>query len=222
MEVKTIPSVQYAPSLSTVAVIGAGLLGKCVAIDLSLCNVNVILIDKDESKLKSVNRRAYETLQPLYRLGYIEETSVKSNMSRIKLSLSLQDCEKADMVIEAIPEDIVLKRDLVKQLAGICHEDTILATSTMNLPINDLFNGIKNPRRTIGLRFLHPCVRIPVAVVTVGTATSTATENSVESFLESVGKDKMEGPSKYVLNRQTVLKYQAHPIRPSLRNELNK
>ena len=86
----------------------------------------------------------------------MQESEKAAIMARIKTTVDNKDAKDADLVIEAAPEILDLKKSIFKQLDEICKPDAILATNTSSLPIGEIAAATKKPGRVIGIHFMNP------------------------------------------------------------------
>ncbi|MDP6109090.1 MAG: 3-hydroxyacyl-CoA dehydrogenase NAD-binding domain-containing protein, partial [Rhodospirillales bacterium] len=108
--------------------------------------------------------------------------------SRLSLVKSYEEAADVDMVIEAAPENIDIKRKIATDLDALMPEHVILATTTSALPITDVMNQTKHPERTIGTHFHHPPAVMKLVEVVNGFSTSQKTSETMVKFLAEVGK----------------------------------
>jgi 3-hydroxyacyl-CoA dehydrogenase/enoyl-CoA hydratase/carnithine racemase len=114
---------------------------------------------------------------------------------------SLEDIQDADLVIEAVLEDMSVKQDLWKKLAGICRPEAIFATNTSALPITEMATVLKDPGRMIGLHFFNPAQRMQLLEIICAQKTSDATLAASVAFARVIKKIPIvvhDGPGFYV------------------------
>ncbi|POM61844.1 3-hydroxybutyryl-CoA dehydrogenase [Phytophthora palmivora] len=205
-------SAQRSASRIKVAVVGAGFLGKCIAIDLSLLGVQVLVCDTNPQTADVLSSYAYELLHPLLYLGYVTKSMVTQACSNITVVTDVTQCADAAIVIEAvsslIPENLEAKVKLFKTLEQHCSASTILATNTIELPIDSIQMHLQHPDRFLGMRFFYPCVLMSPVELTVGTSTSQSTIDRVAAFLQRLEKQPHRGPTKRVLTNKEASAFQ--------------
>ena len=113
-------------------------------------------------------------------------------IARIKTTTDNKDAKDADLVIEAAPEIIELKKSIFKQLSEICKPDAILASNTSSLPISDIATVVKNPGRFIGIHFMNPVPVMKGVEVIVGKQTAPATVQIAKDYIKQIGKEACE------------------------------
>ena len=107
---------------------------------------------------------------------------------RLSASTEYSGFESVDLVVEAIPENMVLKQDTFKELEGIVSKDTILASNTSALSITEMASGLRHPDRFVGMHFFSPVHRMPLVEVIRGEKTSDETVASIVSLAKKCGK----------------------------------
>ncbi|KAJ0406984.1 hypothetical protein P43SY_005217 [Pythium insidiosum] len=189
---------------TTVAVIGAGFLGRCIALDLSLLGVQVLLFDSNPQAAASLATAAYELLNPMLHLGYVSKSMLTRACSNVRFVSQLSACASASLVIDAIPDDLQAKTALFQSLERLVPVATVLATSTIELDVSALQASLQHPERFLGVRFFHPCVLLPPVEITVGSQTSQCTVEAVVSLLRQLHKQPHRGPTRRVLSNREV------------------
>ncbi|TDH74400.1 hypothetical protein CCR75_005201 [Bremia lactucae] len=190
---------QRAAACTQVAIVGAGFLGKCIAIDLSLLGAQVVVCDLNPQTTEVLSSYAYELLRPLMYLGYVTKSMLTQACGNITIVSDLAKCADAAIIIEAIPENLEAKVNLLKTLEQYCSASTILATNTIHLSIDSMQLHLQHPSRFLGMRFFYPCVLISPVELTVGASTSQDTVNRLVAYLQSLQKRPHRGPTKRVL-----------------------
>lgn len=167
------------PYSTRIAVIGAGTMGSGIALACLLAGLPVMLFDvKPEVMLKAEG----------YIEKHLERKGKLTNLAWLDKTSDLEPLSKADLVIEAVPEELELKRQLFAQLEEICAPTAILATNTSTLPVTAIASALNTPQRVGGLHFFNPATVIPLVEVVRGAATSQATIQDLVAFAERIGK----------------------------------
>lgn len=174
--------------ISTVGVVGLGTMGAGIAEVIARSGYRVVAIEMSDQTL--ANGRAHvegSTSRALAR-GKITEADRDALLDRITFTTHLGDLASADLVIEAIPERLELKRELFGKLDDITPAHAILASNTSSLSVTDISVATKRPAQVVGLHFFNPApVQAFVEVVRTVISDDSAIENVV-SFAESLGK----------------------------------
>ena len=146
--------------IQKVAVIGAGTMGTQIAQVFASYGFRVILRDiNDEILRRSVEeiRSGRFGLNGLVQKGKITQTEATATMSRIETTTDmLQAVKDADFVIEAVPENIELKKKIFEDVDEACPSDTILASNTSSMSISEIATATKMPERIVGMHFFNP------------------------------------------------------------------
>src|SRR5579875_3536791 len=142
---------------ATVGVVGGGTMGSGIAYEV---------LRKTEARVivREVDERALDRATSLI-TGYVERPVAKGQvtrevadgwLARVAYTTDIADLAGADLVVEAVFEDLDLKRDIFRQLSEVCREDAILASNTSGLSITAIAAAATNPERVIGLHFFNP------------------------------------------------------------------
>ncbi len=167
----------------TTAVIGAGTMGPGIAATLSRCGSTVRLNDVDEGVLER-SKAATELASTV--LGRLEAPEAPGGSVSFELDLETA-CTGADLVIEAVPEKLALKREIFAKFEQFCAADTILATNTSGIPISDIAVELAHPERVIGMHWSNPPHLIPMIEVVPGEKTSAAIVDQLVSMIKAFG-----------------------------------
>ena len=140
-----------------ITVLGAGQMGQGIAHISALAGFNTRLYDKDKSTLEAAMAAVEQTLSKGVELGKITNADRARALERLTPAMTVEHgVEDAGLVIEAIPEDINLKKDLFRQVADSVPEETVLASNTSSLSITEIASGIPSPDRVVGMHFFNP------------------------------------------------------------------
>jgi 3-hydroxybutyryl-CoA dehydrogenase len=178
--------------IKKVFVIGAGQMGNGIAQVTAQAGYEVIMSDiKDEFVQKGM-ATIDGSLSRMIKKGTLQENEKAAILARIKTTTDNKDAKDADLVIEAAPEILDLKKSIFKQLDEICKPDAILASNTSSLPISDIATVIKNPGRFIGIHFMNPVPVMRGVEVIVGKKTDPATIVAAKEYIKKIGKEACE------------------------------
>ncbi|MBI4797387.1 MAG: NAD(P)-binding domain-containing protein [Desulfarculus sp.] len=134
--------------MRTIAILGAGLMGHGIAQVFAGVGHQVRIFDQDPEMLSSVPERIRSNLVPFVELGLVAREQVEPLLGRVKPCSGLADlCQGADMVIEAVSENLELKRELFAQLESLVPPQTILASNTSAISIGLIADGLAHPGR---------------------------------------------------------------------------
>lgn len=175
--------------MQTIAILGAGLMGHGIAQVFAGAGHPVRLHDQDHHALSSALVRVRANLIPFLELGLMTPDQVQPLLDRIQLCSDLASlCQGADLVIEAISENLELKRQIFTQMEGLVGDQTILASNTSAISIGKIAQGLAHPGRVLGAHFWNPPQVVPCVEVIRGPETDPAVMDAVVSLLAAVGK----------------------------------
>lgn len=144
-----------------------------------------------------------KALDRLVQKERITKDYMDSVLNNIKITDNLDDLSDCDLIIEAISEDMNVKKETFKKLDEVCKEDTILATNTSSLSITEIANSTNRPDRVIGMHFFNPVPLMKLVEVIKGIATSEDTKDKIISLSRDLGKTpvEVEEAPGFVVNR---------------------
>ena len=144
-----------------------------------------------------------KTLEKLVAKEKITAEKMEKTLSNIKITTNLEDVAQSDLVIEAISEDMAVKKDTFGKLDKICKEEAILATNTSSLSITEIGNSTTRPDKVIGMHFFNPVPLMKLVEVIKGLATSEETLEKIKELSASLGKTpvQVEEAPGFVVNR---------------------
>jgi 3-hydroxybutyryl-CoA dehydrogenase len=171
-----------------VAVVGAGLMGAGIAQVSALAGLDVVLRDVTDEALRRGVAGIESSLARLAAKGKIAEPDAAAALDRITTTLDLDAAADADIVIEAIFEDIDAKRELFAALDELVGPDAVLASNTSAIPITQLAAATKRPERVVGTHFFSPVPMMALCELVRGYKTSDETLVRARGFAEGVGK----------------------------------
>jgi len=182
----------FCMKVKDIGVIGAGQMGHGIALVAAQAGYNVILRDISKELVDRGLQRIDKFLSKSVEKGKIKEEEKNKILSRIKGTTELEDIKNVDLVIEAIFENIQLKKDLFKELDGICKKDTIFASNTSTIPITDLASATSRENQFIGMHFMNPVPLMKLVEVIRGLKTSDETTDLIKEIAEKMGKIPVE------------------------------
>jgi len=193
-------------AVKKIGVIGAGQMGHGIALVAAKAGFDVILNDvKDEFVKKGLNK-IERFLDKSIEKGKMTADEKKKILSHVKDSTKLEDLKDVDLVIEAIFENIKVKKELFQNLDKICKKDTYFASNTSTIPITDLASATTRPEKFIGMHFMNPVPLMKLVEVIRGLKTDNETTKLIKELAEKMGKIPVEvndGPG-FVSNRVLI------------------
>ena len=175
-----------------IGVIGAGQMGHGIAQVAAQAGFEVTIQDiKDEFVKKGIGR-IDKFLSKSIEKGRLTEDEKKKTMARIKGTTKLSDLKDVDLVIEAIFENVKVKKELFKELDKVCKKDCVLASNTSTIPITDLASVTSRPEKFIGMHFMNPVPIMKLVEVIRGLRTDDKTAKLIHELSEKMGKIPVE------------------------------
>ncbi|AIC98810.1 MULTISPECIES: 3-hydroxybutyryl-CoA dehydrogenase [Bacillus] len=178
--------------IKQIMVAGAGQMGSGIAQTAADAGFYVRMYDVNPEAAEAGLKRLKKQLARDAEKGKRTETEVKSVISRISISQTLEEAEHADIVIEAIAENMAAKTEMFKTLDRMCPPHTILASNTSSLPITEIAAVTNRPQRVIGMHFMNPVPVMKLVEVIRGLATSEETALDVMALAKKMGKTAVE------------------------------
>lgn len=192
-----------ASSLKSVAVVGSGTMGSGIAQVCALRGYQVLLYDLSLPILEKALQGIQESLQKGVRLGKNQPETVQQALQNLAISQQLADCAGVDLVIEAIPEKLELKRQLLAQLDSLVSPQALLATNTSSISITVLATSVSHPERFLGLHFFNPPLLMALVEVVRGDQSAPQTVELGADFVRSLGKTPIicQDTPGFIVNR---------------------
>jgi 3-hydroxybutyryl-CoA dehydrogenase len=175
-----------------VAVLGAGTMGSGIAQVFAQHGHAVTLRDLDGSILERAVARVDKSLSRLVENERITEADRESTLQRIKTETDLEAVTPAELVIEAIVENLELKTQIFRELDRLTAPRTILASNTSSISITKLGAETKRPEKVIGMHFMNPVPLMTLVEVIRGQATSDLTTRTIVELARALGKTPVE------------------------------
>ena len=193
-------------AIRKVGVVGCGLMGSGIAevaavsgFPTVVCEVSAELLDKG---LKSIDKN----LNRLGEKGTITEAAKGEIRGRLKGTTKVEDLKDCDVIIEAIIEQLLAKRELFAVLGAICPPATIFASNTSSLTITEIATATKRPQRFLGLHFFNPVPVMKLVEVVRTIATDAAVYEEIVTFGTKLGKTPVRAHDStgFIVNRLLV------------------
>ena len=176
--------------IERVTVLGAGVMGHGIAQVAAMAGHQVTLHDPDAGAADRGLARIRANLDKGVSLGKVSEESRTAALGRIALASSLATaCAEADLVVEAAPERMELKRSLFREVEAAAHPSALLATNTSSLSIDAIAEVLADPGRFLGLHFFNPVHLMALVEVVRGNRTGDATLDTGVAFARGLGKE---------------------------------
>lgn len=166
-------------SIETIAVIGAGTMGHGIAQVAAANGFRVLLSDVDREALTRGVHSIERNLAKGMSLGKVTEDDRDRTLQHIHGTIKLEECAKADLIIEAAPEKLDLKRQILRQLESLSDRSFIFASNTSSLSISEIARSAKRPEAVVGMHFFNPVHIMRLVEIVVGNRTSEETLETV-------------------------------------------
>jgi 3-hydroxybutyryl-CoA dehydrogenase len=173
---------------TTIGVVGLGTMGAGIVEVLARHGLTVLTVERDEASVDSgraMIERSTARAVDRGKMGPEERTAL---LARISYETSLKSLAPADLVIEAVPEQLELKRELFASLDTICRPDAVLATNTSSLSVTEISVATGHPRRVVGLHFFNPAPVLKFVEVVRTVVTDPAVVDDVVALVTALDK----------------------------------
>lgn len=175
------------------SVIGSGVMGRGIAYTAALSGFNVILQDINEAALVNAKQYIENEMNKSRDLGFITAEKVEIALKNIKYTVDFQETARnADVVIEAVLENIDLKIDIFKRLDEICPSHTLLATNTSTMSPTEIGAQLSRPDKFLAMHFFNPVHKMKLIEIIRGLDTSDNTVALAKEVGEKLGKQTVE------------------------------
>jgi len=192
--------------IKKVGVIGAGTMGSGIAQVISSSNKNVVLVDISDSFLERGINSIEKSLGRLVKKGALDEENSKSILSRIQATTEYESLREVDLVIEAIVENMDIKKETFQKLDDFTRPEVVLATNTSSLPIVEIAVNTNKPEKVVGMHYFNPAPIMKLVEIIKALTTSDETVDLVYEFSKAIGKEpvKTKDIPGFIVNRILV------------------
>lgn len=194
--------------MKKVGVLGRGTMASGIVQILAEKNYEVIMWVRsiDEKNPRASLNPIEKGLNRLVKKGKITEEYVENTLNNISITKSFDDLNDCDLIIEALAEDMDLKKKIFGELDGLCKDETIFATNTSSLSITEIANSTNRSDKVIGMHFFNPVPIMKLVEIINGTSTSEECEKTVIELSKKLDKTpvKVEDSPGFVVNRLLI------------------
>lgn len=189
--------------MKNIFVIGAGTMGLDIAQVFAGAGMKVIVNDISDEILERSRQRMIKGLDKRVERGKMEREAADALVNAITFTTDQSTAAEADLVLEAIIENVQIKRDLFKKLDAICPETTIFATNTSSISITEIGSATSRADRFIGMHFFNPATVMKLVEIIRGMNTSQETFDRIKELSIAIGKEPVEVAEApgFVVNR---------------------
>lgn len=175
-------------SIQTVGVIGSGTMGAGIAQLIVQNGYAAVIYDLDQELVGRAISAIESRLDRLVEKKKASAGQVEEMKARLQTTVNLSDMSHCQLVIEAAPENIEIKRAIFSKLEEVCSSQAILATNTSSLPVTEISGQIQTPERVAGFHFFNPAPVMPLVEVVQGLKTAPETIEKLVQFAECLKK----------------------------------
>lgn len=191
--------------IANVTVLGSGTMGHGIAQIAAMAGFNVHLRDVEQRFLDNAMDKIKWSLNKLVEKNKMTKESFEQTLSRLVPLVDLKEgLKNADLVIEAVPEDLSLKRIVYKEVSSYADPKTLFASNTSTLPISEMANLTDRPGSFIGLHFFNPPQLMKLVEVIRGHKTDQSTVDTLMAFVQDIGKSPVlvqKDVAGFIVNR---------------------
>jgi 3-hydroxybutyryl-CoA dehydrogenase len=178
--------------IKTIGVIGAGQMGAGIAQVAAVAGYSVILNDIKQDFVDRGMAGIQKSLGKFVEKGKMAADAKDAALGRIRTTLDLNEMKAADLVVEAVIEDLELKRKIFRQLDEVCPVHTILSSNTSSISITKLAAATKRPQKFIGMHFMNPVPMMKLVEVIRGQLTDDGTAGAIIEVSKKMDKVPVE------------------------------
>jgi len=192
--------------IKKIAVLGAGLMGHGIAqVAAQVAKYEVALRDIKQEFLDNGMNMITGSLRKFVEKGVVSENEMKETLSRIHPTLDMKEAVKdADLIIEAVPEKVELKKSVLKEAGEVAEKGALMASNTSSISITELASATKRPEKFCGMHFFNPPQLMKLVEIIRGAKTSDATLDTIVKVSENMGKETVvvkKDSAGFIVNR---------------------
>lgn len=174
--------------IRSVTVIGGGTMGNGIAHVFAQNDYKVRIVDTQKEFLERAVGTITKNLDRQLKKEAISAADRDRTLGNVFTSLNLDDAKDADLAIEAVTENISVKKNIFRKLDSVCKPETIVASNTSSISITELAGVTRRADRVIGMHFMNPVPMMKLVEIIRGIATSDQTYQTVKTLAEKLGK----------------------------------
>ncbi|MCI8552287.1 MAG: 3-hydroxybutyryl-CoA dehydrogenase [Lawsonibacter sp.] len=190
-------------AIQKIFVVGAGLMGSGIAQNAITSGYTVILNDQRQEALERAKDGIVKSLDREVEKGRMSTEDRDAALARLSIDATLEGAKEADLVIEAIFENLEAKQAVFTSLEDICPKKTIFASNTSSISLTALAAATKRPSQVVGMHFFSPVPRMRLCEVIFGLLTTQEVLDEVKTVGEKMGKTLIQADDKpgFIVNR---------------------
>jgi 3-hydroxybutyryl-CoA dehydrogenase len=192
--------------IEKVGVIGCGLMGSGIAQVAAGAGLSTVVVEVDEARLREGVGRIGSFLEKGVQRGKLTAEQKKDLLSRIDATTSLEKLAEVDVVIEAVLEDLAVKKELFAKLDSILRPEAIRCSNTSSLCITEMAASTRHPERFVGLHFFNPVPLMKVVEIIPALSTNPKATEAIFGLARRLGKTPIAAPDRpgFIVNRLLV------------------
>jgi 3-hydroxybutyryl-CoA dehydrogenase len=193
-------------AIKTVGVLGCGLMGAGIAQISAAAGIKTVVLEVDDGVLQKGLRRIEKFLSDGVTRGKLSAEARETTLAHLTGTTSYADLKDCDLVVEAIVENVEVKKQAYAQVEAHVGPDCLIASNTSSLCITELAAATKRPDKVGGLHFFNPVPLMKLVEVIRALTTSQQTYEELFAFAQAVGKEPITAPDKggFIVNRLLV------------------
>lgn len=192
--------------IKKVGVVGCGLMGSGIAQVSAQHGYETTVVEVNQDLLDRGLGRIEKFLSDGVKRGKVKEEEKAQALKRIRGSIRFEDLSGADIVIEAVVEDLDIKKKVFRSLSETCREDAVLASNTSSLCVTEMMTAVLRPERFVGIHFFNPVPLMRLVEVVRTVKTDRSVYSAAIKFTESIGKVSLKAHDStgFIVNRLLV------------------
>ncbi len=177
-------------NIRKITILGSGAMGHGIAQVSAMAGYNVAIRDIDQSFLDKAMEKIRWSLNKLVEKSKLSSKDAETILARISATVNMKEAlSSCDLVIEAVPEDMNLKKNVFAEVDKLAPSSTVFASNTSTLPITEIANSTSRPNRFIGIHFFNPPQLMPLVEVIPGAKTDSDLVDATMQYIRKVGKE---------------------------------
>jgi 3-hydroxybutyryl-CoA dehydrogenase len=179
-------------AIARIGIVGSGIMGSGIAEVAATTGHEVVLRSRSLESAQAMVANLAKSLARQVEKGRREQADADAALARVTATADLADLAGCDLVIESVVEDLAVKKELFRELDGICGAGAILATNTSTLPVVEMAMVTGRPEQVCGVHFFNPAPAMSLVEIVRPMTASDATIDAVKAFAEACGKNAVE------------------------------
>ena len=176
--------------IQNIAVIGAGIMGSGIVQSLAMGGKCVKMYDVSEESIQKAYKGITTSLERFVKAGRISEEEKEQVLTNIVSTITLEEaCKDVELIIEAAPESLQLKKEIFKQLDSYASPSTILATNTSELSVTAIASATNRAEKVLGMHWFNPAPVMKLIEIVRGVDTAEYTIQAIKELAEEIGKE---------------------------------